>query len=495
MSILQHVGKKFSHLTVSLYMEVLMLFLVKITNFDDLYVIKEILMLLSKQITFNVLPITSMSKFPQDRLLLFLYIAVTKLDECDATYPTITNQIMSLLYGHDVEMKRFCLYLLIYLNQLQHDTGSKHALFIMEEMQIPPQIVNAVDNFEKNAIRKILTHIHPYLKCFLTEEIRFQHYIKKEDQVLLFLLVNYYPCVIKYLNLSKQETLNMLINFCHCDNEELISAVPAASEFRRLTVCDFLSKNYILYCNEEPILVGDELQMVLNVVMVLLEDEELTVRNAMSNFATNLKVQITLNKRPKQTISGHKWPLIPEKTKEDLLTLGSIVLPKEGAICFIFSWACRHFPDSSTDTSEVFERGELNLYAENVPFMDYCVELLHKLLWRLEDGLNYDDRSIFLEEHTLMVTTVLLDSLLKNPSPMMLYKTKVSVICALKSTIKFLERVQINNNFVNEFKEYLNETIVGYLTKHVEHSDLFFVKKIMRDIYAPVLNYKRRRRS
>lgn len=123
--------------------------------------------------------------------------------------------------------------------------------------------------------------------------------------------------------------------------------------------------------------------------------------------------------------------------------------------------------------------------------MDLCICLLHKLLWPLEDGLSYEDKSIFIEEHTLIVTTVLLDSLLKHPSPMMLYKTKLSVICALKSTVKFLERYVINDNFVNEFRVYLDETILGYLKKQVEHSDLFSVKKIIKKIYEPVLNYKK----
>ncbi|KAJ8945809.1 hypothetical protein NQ314_009031 [Rhamnusium bicolor] len=452
--LLKFVGKKFSHMTVALYIEVVMLFLMRFRNYDDLDMLKNILSLLSRQIASNLLPLTSMSIFPQMRMLLVFYIIVNKFEETEATYPAITNQIMSHLYGHDIEMKRFCLNLLIYLNQLQNDANFKHALFQSDEMCIPYHIITLVDSFDKSSITKILTHIHPYLKCFLTEEIKFQHYIKQEDQVLLFLLVNYYPCVIKYLNLSKQETLNMLINFCNCDNEELISAVvscistfllqldynvlrydkliqvlvesasPAASDYRRLAVCDFLSKNYILYCNEDPILVGDELQMVLNIVMVLLEDDDTIVRNAMSNFATALKIKITLNNNPKQTIltfvheifvfsSGYRWPVVPEKAKEDLLNLGSIILQKDRAICFIFSWACRHFPDSSNDASEIFERGELNLYAENVPFMNICAQLLHKLLWPLEDGLSYEDKSIFIEEHALLVTTNLLDALLK----------------------------------------------------------------------------------
>lgn len=122
--------------------------------------------------------------------------------------------------------------------------------------------------------------------------------------------------------------------------------------------------------------------------------------------------------------------------------------------------------------------------------MGLCGRMLHKLLWTLDEGLSYEDKSIFIEEQTLVVTTILLDSLLKHPSPMMLYKTKVSVICALKSTVKFLERFEINNNFVNEFKNYLNDTILGYLSKHVEHSDLLSVKWIIKHLYSPVLNYQ-----
>ncbi|XP_023011741.2 thyroid adenoma-associated protein homolog [Leptinotarsa decemlineata] len=516
--LLQYVGKKFSHMTVSLYMEVVMLFLMKYRSYDDLEMLKTIVQILSRQITSNQVALTAKSKYPQRRLELLLYIIVNKFEETDLTYPTVTNQLICQLYGHNFEMKRFCLQLLIYLNQIQHDF--KHALYETEEFQMPQEIVTLVNSFEKPLVTKMLTSMHQYLKGFLTEEVKYPHYIKSEDRVLLFLLVNYYPCVIKYLNLSKQETLNSLITFCNCDNEELISAVvscistfllqldysvlrydqllkvlvesasPAASDFRRLAVCDFLWKNYILYCNEDPILVGDELQMVFNIVMVLLEDDELLVRNSMSNFASILKIKIALSCSTQTTVYSQRLPIVPEKAREDLLTLATIILQKERAICFLFSWACRHFPDSSNNASEVFERGELNLHAENVPFMEYCGNLLHKLLWTLEDGLRYEDRSIFIEEHALLVTTILLDSLSKYPSPMMLVKTKVSVICALKSTVKFLERYQINNNFMNGFRIYLNDTILGYLTKHVEHVDLYNVKWIIRYIYEPVLKYK-----
>lgn len=73
---------------------------------------------------------------------------------------------------------------------------------------------------------------------------------------------------------------------------------------------------------------------------------------------------------------------------------------------------------------------------------------------------------------------------------MMVYRTKLSVICALKSTVKFVERFPINNNFVPEFKTYMNEKILGYLTRHVEHPDIFSVKKILKNVYAPILDYR-----
>ncbi|KAJ8917148.1 hypothetical protein NQ315_012640 [Exocentrus adspersus] len=521
--ILARVGEKYSHMTVSLYMEVILVILAKFQTYPDVGMLRHIMLLLSRQMTSSLLPVTSMGKYPQTRMMLVLFIAVNKFEENESTYPTVTNQIMSHLYGRDVEMKRFCLNLLIYMNQALNDSSPKHALYQLEELQVPEEVLTIVNAFDKQSIKKVLTHIHPYLKCFLTEEIKFQHYIKKEDQVLLFLLLNYYPCVIKYLNLSKQETLTMLLKFCDCDNEELISAVvscigtfllqldysvlsysrlvqvlmesasPAASAYRRLAVCQFLSRNYILYCNEEPILNGDELQVVLSVIMVLLEDDELVIRNAMSAFASVLKIRVLLNKNTTEKYSGYRWPVVPEKAREDLLNLIYMTLPKDKAICFLFSWMCRHFPGpaSSKKSSEVFERSEVNVYAENVAFMDLCIGLLHKLLWRLEDDLSYEDKSIFIEEHVLLGTTILLDSISRHPSPMMLYKTKLSVICALKSIIKFLERCEIGDGFIDEFRVYLDQTTLNYLTIQVDHSDTHTVKRVFRRIYEPILNYNR----
>ncbi|XP_050296471.1 uncharacterized protein LOC126736248 isoform X2 [Anthonomus grandis grandis] len=543
----EHGEKRFSHMTVSLYTELVTSFLYIFRDFDDLSWLKRILLYISKNVKNYVEPLTWKGNFALTRTLLACFIIINKLEETNVTYSTITNEIIGILYGRPTPMKKYYLELLICLNQMhlyytkfgstmarlslsqgRTDTPhidqnmESHALFSTGDVEITSDINDLVKSFNKTSVEQILKHIHMYLKGFLMEELKIQNYIKKEDRVLLFLLLNYYPCAIKFLRLSKQETLNTLLSYCDCDNEELISAViscistfltevdysllkydklltvlsnsasPAAALHRRLTVCDFLCKNYSLYCNEEPVLKGDDLCKVLNIVMVLLEDEDLLVRNAMSNFENALKVRIRINNSLNQTIPGDRWPVVPEKAKEDLIHLITVLLPQEKAVCMIFSWACRYFPDPcSNESQEIFERGGANQYAENTPLIDICSRVLIKMLWALPEGLSYDDRSIFPEEQTQIVTTILLNSLTKYDSPMMGSKTKMSVICGLKSIYKFLENSEISPNFCTNFRTYLNDTILNYLTNHLEHGDLFCVKKIIRKLYDPVFRLRR----
>lgn len=135
----------------------------------------------------------------------------------------------------------------------------------------------------------------------------------------------------------------------------------------------------------------------------------------------------------------------------------------------------------------MFER-ELNLYAENVPFKDYCGTLLKEMLWELPQGLKYSDRSIFVEEHTLFATVNLLDALTKHLSPMMCHRTKITLIFVLKKVTIFLETIPINRDFYNIFKEYFDGTVIEYITQHVENCDLGSVKSIMKSVYEPILN-------
>ncbi|VEN58737.1 unnamed protein product [Callosobruchus maculatus] len=514
--LLRFVGKKYSHMTVTLYMEVLLAFLVKYRWFDDLNMLKAIASLLSRQITSKLLPLTSLAKFSQTRFLLLLYIVVNKFEHTDITFSTIKDQIMEQLYGQDSKMKRFCLNLLIYLNQRRNGCASKHALYLLGDMEIPQEIVTVIDTIDKEAVNTLLAKILQDLSCFFRDELKGLHYIQKQDRIFFFLLLDYYPCVLKYLNLSKQETFNTLIDFSETDDEDVISAVvsclssfllqvdykdlkfdrmmkvlmesasPAASECRRYAVSDLLVKNYnLLFSKNRELFVGIDLQVLLNIVMVLLEDDERLVRNNMSYFLS-VAYNMTASRNKQGVLE--KYPVISEKAREDLLVLASAVLPEKQAICFLFSWACRTFPDTNMDVSEVFELGEINLYVENICYVPCCAKLLKALLWTLEDGLNYEDKSVFIEEQTLLVTRRLADALLIQESPMMLQKTKMTVICALKSMMKHLEQLDIGSDFTKHFRLYFDKTFLAFISKYVRHSDIFSVKKILELVYAPALD-------
>ncbi|XP_048524151.1 uncharacterized protein LOC109543125 isoform X1 [Dendroctonus ponderosae] len=544
--------RHFSHMTINLYTELVTTFLYQLKQFDDVYWLKQILLYLSKTMTNQprvASPFTSQENFGRTRLLLAYLIMINKVEETDSTYSTIAIEIMAILYAPHCRLKETCLQFLICLNQVyeynnemdmsicalpwpryshlklgeEHKPDIEgHPLFRMGYVQIDSEIRKLVYSFRHSSIKKLLKYTHSYVKSFLAQELKRPHYIREDDRVLLFLLAAYYPCAIKMLKLNRQETLNTLVNFCNCDNEEMISAViscissylseldyilyygydellkvltnsasPAAAVHRRLAVCEFLCDNYFLYCNRDAILKSDQLCTILNIVMVLLEDDNVNIREGMSKFEYNIRVRIKISESVDDTIPGFEWPVSPEKAREDLVNLMTVFLPQEQAVCQIFSWACRYFPDYYAESCEIFERGGLNQFAENTPLVDLCSKVLIKILWKLPDGLSYDDRSIFLEEQTLIVTVTLLNSLLRYDSPMMLPKTKMTVLCALRMLYDFLDETEIGTNFVENFKTYFNETTLSYLTKTLQLGDHFCVTKLFKQLYDPLFRQRR----
>nr|CAH7713689.1 unnamed protein product [Callosobruchus chinensis] len=377
--LLCYVGKRYSHMTVTLYMEVLMAFLVKYPNFNDLNILKAVASLLSMQMTLKQLPLTSIAKFSQTRFLLLLYIVLNKFEHTDITFTTIKHQIMQQLRGQDPIMKRFCLNLLIYMNDRKTAGRLRHALYLLGDMEIPQEIIAVIDTIEEDTLITLLSKMLSDLCSFFSDEFGRKQHIQKQDQILFFLLLNYYTYVLKYLSLSKQGVFNILLVYCETDDEEVISAVvsclslfllqvdhndlnlermmkvltesasPAARECRRYAVSDLLVKNYNMLFGAKRKLFGIDLQVLLNIVMVLLEDDEQLVRNKMSYFSIAYNMNASCN-----VLSVlKKCPVISEKTREDLLALASAILPEKQAICFLFSWACRTFPDTNRDVSEV----------------------------------------------------------------------------------------------------------------------------------------------
>lgn len=238
--------------------------------------LKKIIITLSRQINSDTVPLTSKSNYYQNRSILIFYILINKFEESDLIYSTFSKHLLNQLRGNDAEMRRMCLNLIIYLHQTQN-RHYKHPLFKVGELEIPQKIISLVQTFEEKCINKILIHVHGPVKDFLIDELKHAENRKKEDTLLLFLTIYYYPCVFKNLNPLNPSNYNLLINMCNCDNEEIISAViscistylqsvngedlkyyelvnilmesasPSVKEYRRLAVCDFFASNYNLF--------------------------------------------------------------------------------------------------------------------------------------------------------------------------------------------------------------------------------------------------------
>lgn len=73
-------------------------------------------------------------------------------------------------------------------------------------------------------------------------------------------------------------------------------------------------------------------------------------------------------------------------------------------------------------------------------------------------------------------------------SPMVLESTKVCVINILKSISLLLETLENSQeNFENVFSTYLEENVLNYLTE-VNQGDLLNIRRILQQIYKPILN-------
>lgn len=101
-----------------------------------------------------------------------------------------------------------------------------------------------------------------------------------------------------------------------------------------------------------------------------------------------------------------------------------------------------------------------------------------ELLWNLSDSI---------EIQILEVTATLLTSISKHQSPMMLYKTKDSVIHVLQEMVQFIKSNNTNSQLINIFKTYFNETVATNLKNCVEYSELLNVKRLLHYIYEPVI--------
>lgn len=120
--------------------------------------------------------------------------------------------------------------------------------------------------------------------------------------------------------------------------------------------------------------------------------------------------------------------------------------------------------------------------------MKVTVKLLKELLWPLEEGLSYEDKSIFIEEKALLVTSTLLNAV-RTPTPMVSRFTCIALLYTLKAIVEFLENYPINQpNFKSDFKKFLiKEQMHGRFVKSLSKNDFNSLRIFFWTLYNPVL--------
>ena len=228
---------------------------------------------------------TCRTSFAYSRFQLILFILLTKFQHVGATYAIITRIILRSLYGRDIDMKKKCLYLFIYLNQeFSEDEYKEHPLITSGDVEISPQIKSLVHSFDFKSKKELLSFTHPYLISFFYAELKAQ--LKEENDyfILVFLLLRFYPCFFDSLRTErKQNVLDWFLTMTKVYNEEVTagvicclktfimtleyeemkhlrysdlirllmeSASPSAADFRRLAVAHFLIGTQVLFKNK-----------------------------------------------------------------------------------------------------------------------------------------------------------------------------------------------------------------------------------------------------
>lgn len=212
-----------------------------------------------------------------------LYMTGTVLDYKNLLTMYAAQDIILKLIDGINGVKKFYLNLVNYLNSERPEYHT-HALYVTEDLEISEKehrvVVQALDNVAKESLLK---YIHYNLRTTILEN-KESFFEDLDCRLPAFLVLRYYPCIIKNLQPFNQSTLEYLLKFCNCDNEELASAViscisvffknlsvnalrrlkyenfiqilmelasPESSVHCRLATCDFLLENKTLFCSRD----------------------------------------------------------------------------------------------------------------------------------------------------------------------------------------------------------------------------------------------------
>lgn len=131
-----------------------------------------------------------------------------------------------------------------------------------------------------------------------------------------------------------------------------------------------------------------------------------------------------------------------------------------------------------------FDRGESNIYAEKEQVAKLATTHLKDLLWKLEDGLNYDDLSIFVEEHTLLVATVIYNTLYQTLPSVVNTNVRIALLCIIKKVLDYLEKCPINKpDFEEELEKLIVKEFVNICSRGT-HGNVSRLKYILKCIFS-----------
>lgn len=109
-------------------------------------------------------------------------------------------------------------------------------------------------------------------------------------------------------------------------------------------------------------------------------------------------------------------------------------------------------------------------------------------MWCLEDGLNYDDRSIFIEEKATVITWALINGLNKQQETVCT-NTRTALLQCLKSILNFLESCRVNRpTFKIDFTDLLTIEQDNEHMLKLSKVDLNNARTFLWTMYSPLIN-------
>lgn len=142
----------------------------------------------------------------------------------------------------------------------------------------------------------------------------------------------------------------------------------------------------------------------------------------------------------------------------------------------------------TTPNFQVFSRGSNSSGTEITTVSKAVIKSLRTKLWSLEDGLSYEDRSIFIEEKATVVTWTLINAVKKQAK--VAVNIRVALLRCLKSILEFLETCRVNRpTFKIDFTQLITTVQDNEYMQKLNKVDLNNLRIFLWTVYSPLVNY------